>query len=172
MFKFIEFLRKRPKDKTIRLMRVIFWLIILALLWIYFKEYKLSLPDSLKQYELQIKYALFILWLVPVIMWAIDPCFAKRKVVKLIQITFWIVLIVVWNMIYFEDIKTEVAATAPTKNWSIDVSSLDSKAKKTNLNIWLIIALLWILPLLWWVTWKCITQKCFKHWEIITKIRV
>lgn len=172
MMKFIEFLKSRPSDKNIRIWRTIFWLIILLLLSIYLNSYKLSLPDSIKPYEMIIKYCLFILWVVPIIMWIFDPCFAKRKYVKIIQLIFWVALIVVWNMIYF-DIKPKAEIKQNTTNWSIDINSLNTTEKtesKINIGFWL--SLLSILPILAGITWKCITQKCFKHWEIITKIRV
>jgi hypothetical protein len=40
------------------------------------------------------------------------------------------------------------------------------------LNVWFWIAMLWILPIIAWITGKCISQKCLKYGEVITKIRV
>lgn len=168
MLKFIEFLKARPSDKTIRISRIIFGLIILLLLWIEFNSYKLNIWDTLWIYEEYIKYFLFILWIVPLIFWVFDPCILKRKKLKLVQIAFWIVLIVVWNLIYFEEIKIQ-----NVESETIDVSELNStETQKDPVNIWFLMAFLWILPLLAWISWKCITQKCFKYWEVITKIRV
>ncbi|EKE30144.1 MAG: hypothetical protein ACD_2C00037G0008 [uncultured bacterium (gcode 4)] len=170
MFKFIEFLKKRPKDKTIRLLRVIFWLIIIALLSIHFNEMTLSLPNFAQPYELQIKYALFILGIVPLFMW-IDICFAKRKAVKIIQILFWLVLIFAWNMISVQTVNTTEIPT--TQSGSIDLWAITSQTKKSEpVNVWFWIALLSIFPLFGWITGKCITQKCYKYGEVITKIRV
>jgi hypothetical protein len=35
-----------------------------------------------------------------------------------------------------------------------------------------LIWLMWVLPLIAWITGKCITSKCLKYKEKITKIRV
>ncbi|EKE28590.1 MAG: hypothetical protein ACD_3C00042G0005 [uncultured bacterium (gcode 4)] len=170
MFKFIEFLKKRPKDKTIRLLRVIYWLIIIVLLAIHFNDMDLSLTAALEPYKLNIKYSLFILGMIPIFMW-IDICFAKRKVVKIIQIIFWLILIIVWNMISINTVKTAELPIA--QSGSIDLGDITSQEKTSApINVWFWIALLSIFPIVWWITGKCITQKCYKYGEVITKIRV
>ena len=65
---------------------------------------------------------------------------------RIIQIIFWIVLFYISWMI------------VPSPEAVLDVDFL----------IWL----MWILPLLAWITWKCITSNCLKYKEKITKIRV
>ena len=167
MFKFIEFLRKRPSDKMIRIIRIVLWLIIVWLLSLEFNDFKVILPQNLAQYEIYFKYSLFALWIVPILLWIFDPCILKRKHMKIVQILLWIVLITVWNLIYFEEPKVEVA-----KEWSIDINTLTSVQKKEPINIWFYIALLWIFPIIAWISGKCISKKCYKHWEVITKIRV
>ncbi|EKD65937.1 MAG: hypothetical protein ACD_49C00074G0014 [uncultured bacterium (gcode 4)] len=168
MFKLIEFFRKRPSDKTILYWRIIFWLIIILLLWIYFNDYTINLPASLKANELYVKYSLFILWIVPILMGITGICLAKRKIVKIIQIIFWIALIFVWNNI---NMKESGAQTEVNKT-STNFEEITKSSEKTPINIGFWIALLSILPLLAWITWKCITEKCLKYWEKITKIRV
>lgn len=172
MYKFIEFLRKRPSDKTIRIWRIIAWLIIILLLSINFNEYRFNLPLALKSNELYFKYALFILWLVPIFMWATNICLAKRKYVKMIQILFWIMLIIVWNNIYFEK-AVENTKPETSQSWSVSLSDLTADKKKSEpINIWFYIALLWIIPIIAWISGKCITSWCLKYKEVITKIRV
>lgn len=177
MLKFIEFLKSRPKDKTIRIGRILFWMIISILLWIYFNDYTFF-GEVLKDNEIYAKFSLFLLWIVPMIMW-IDFCFAKRKYVRIMQIIFWIILIFVWNNIDVKKEDTKVCNTNEfecKKNEVPNTSDLKSLQEKTStskpLNIWFIIALLGILPIIAWISGKCITQKCYKYWEIITKIRV
>lgn len=170
MLKLIEFLRKRPSDKTILYGRVVFWTLIFLLLGVFFNDYSLSLPDSLKSNEQAIKYALFILGAVPIFMWASNICLAKRKYVKLIQIVFWIVLIVVWNNI---EMNANMEATQPsTTTQSASFDEITKQTKKAPLEVWFWIALIGILPLLAGITGKCITEKCLKYGEKITKIRV
>jgi hypothetical protein len=168
MFKLIEFFRKRPSDKTILYWRIIYWLIILLLLWLYFNDYTINLPASLQANELYVKYVLFIFWIIPVLMWLTWICFAKRKVVKILQIIFWIVLIFVWNNINMKVAQTETWVNKTSTNFE----EITKSSEKSPINIGFWIALLSILPLLAWITWKCITEKCIKYWEKITKIRV
>ena len=171
MFKLIEFFKKRPSDKTILISRIIFWLLIIVLLWVFFNDYNLNLPQSLKGNETYIKYALFILWLVPIIMWSTNICIAKRKYVRIIQLVFWIALIIVWNNIVM--IQPQQTKQAQTSSWVTNFDSITKNpSKQAPLNVGFWIALLSILPLTAWITWKCITSTCLKYWETITKIRV
>lgn len=172
MFQFIEFLKKRPSDKNIRIWRIIFGLIIVFLLTIYFWEYSINLPDSLKQNEFYIKYILLILGIFPIIMWIFDPCIAKRKYIKIAQIFFWIILIIVGKNISVDSIN-KIPSPVVSNSWSInlaDINNTEAPSNPINIGFW--IALLSILPIIAWVSGKCISQKCFKHWEVITKIRV
>ncbi|MDD2565381.1 MAG: hypothetical protein PHZ26_00505 [Candidatus Gracilibacteria bacterium] len=172
MLNFIEFLKKRPSDKNMRIARIIFGLIIIFLLGIYFKSYTINLPSSLKSSELYIKYSLFILGIVPILMGAFDPCFAKRKYVKIIQIVFGLTLIIVGNNINVGEIKKEVlkpVAQSGSINLA-DITSSTNKSSPINIGFW--IALLGIMPLIAGISGKCISKKCYKHGETITKIRV
>ena len=165
MFQIVEFLKKRPKDKTIRIARVIYWLILLALIWLNFNE--ISFSAAFNQYSIYLKYVLIFFSIVPIIMWITDVCFAKRKYVRIIQIIFWLLLIFSWNII----ISKEPASSISQQD-TVNLSQIQSTWNAAWIDVWFWIALLWLLPLLAWITWKCISQKCFKHWEVITKIRV
>lgn len=143
-------LMKRPSDKNIRIARIIFGLIlILALFYnlivlnkwvetIYFGQ-------NISSYEMIIKYVLIALWIVPVIMWITNICLAKKKIVRIIQIIFWIILMLV---------ASQVLKEYP----SLDIDFL----------IWFMS----LFPLFAWITGKCITSNCMKYKEKITKIRV
>lgn len=171
MFKIVEFLKKRPTDKQMRIWRTIFGLIIIFLLGFYFNDF--SFNFEIWNNENYIKYSLFILWIIPIIMWLTDICFAKRKYVKIIQIIFWLVLIFVWNNIEMNSINSDIK-TVETQSWSLNLSDLTStsSSKNQSINIGIIIAWMWILPIIMWITGKCISQKCYKFGEKITKIRV
>lgn len=174
MLKFIEFLKKRPKDSTIRIWRIIVWLLILFLIWIHFQDLRVELLSAWTSAEtvLYIKYSLFILWILPILFWVINPCIAKRKYIKIAQIIFWLILIILWNNITAEKpivVEDKVIANSG----SIDVAEITSKVNESKpINVWFFIALIWFLQIIAWVSGKCITSKCIKHWETITKIRV
>ncbi len=152
MMWFIKFLQKRPSDMTILIWRMLFGMILIASLY-----YNLIVQwDALEtnffwmevpsQYLLPIKYGFIALWIVPIIMWVLNICLLKKKWMKIVQIIFGITLFYIANQIIPWD---------PNK---IDVDSL--------------VGIMWILPLVAWISGKCITGKCLKFWETITKIRV
>ncbi|MDD2916957.1 MAG: hypothetical protein PHH70_03900 [Candidatus Gracilibacteria bacterium] len=174
MFKFIEFLRKRPKDRTILVGRIVFGLIIALLIGLNFNDITiLHLPDFVKPYELSKKLGLFIFALVPILMGLTGICIAKRKYVRIIQICFGLVLMIIGN--WFIDMKVPAAQnTLPmTQSGALDygtISESKTPSKPFNVGFWL--AFLGIFPLLAGITGKCITSKCLKYGEVIKKIRV
>lgn len=77
-------------------------------------------------------------------MWVTNICLLKKKYMRIVQILFGIILFYVSSIIV---------------DWpSLDVDSL--------------IAIMWIFPLIAWITWKCITSNCMRFNEKITKIRI
>jgi hypothetical protein len=150
----INFIQKRPSDLTIRVWRIIFGLILsLSLYYNFFYQLETNTIESelifglinlTEQWVIYLMYFFVALWLIPIIMWATNICLFKKKYMRIIQIIFAIVLF------YISAIIVEWA--------SLDIDSL--------------IALMWFLPLIAWITWKCITSNCMKYAEKITKIRV
>ena len=143
-------MQKRPTDLAIRTSRIIFGLILVSVLY-----YNLIIQWDALQSNLfwveyteaqleYIKYWIVSLWIIPIFMWATNCCLLKKKYMKIVQIIFGIILF------YISSIIVE---------WpELDVDSL--------------IAIMWFLPFVWWITWKCITTSCLKYKEKITKIRV
>lgn len=99
MFKFIEFLQKRPKDVTIRAIRIIFGLIIALLLGLNLGTIGLHIPEAIRPYETYVLYSLFIFAFFPIFMGATGLCFAKKKHVKIAQIILGTLLVIVGNMV-------------------------------------------------------------------------
>ncbi len=150
MMWFVKFMQKRPSDTTIRIFRIVFWLILIWTLYYNLIVQWDAIQSTLFWQELTasqleyVKYTIVGIWIIPVIMWAANICLLKKKYIRIIQIIFWVILF------YISSIIVE---------WpSLDVDSL--------------IAIMWIFPLLAWITWKCITSNCMRHAEKITKIRV
>jgi len=150
MMWFIKFMQKRPSDNTIRIGRIIFGLILISSLYynLIFQwdaiQSKILWQELNNQQLEYIKYWLTALWIIPLIMWATKICLLKKKYMRFVQIFFAIVLF------YTSSIIVE---------WpELDVDSL--------------IAFMWILPLIAWITGKCIPSYCMKFAEKITKIRV
>ncbi len=148
----LKILAKRPSDNTIRISRVIFWIILSGSVYyslIYsWREIETELIFWLfnlsDNWVVILKYIIASLWLVPIIMGATNICLLKSKYMRYLQIFFAIMLF------YFSWIIVESA------------------------NLWVdtLMWFMWIFPLLAWITWKCITSKCMRYKEKLTKIRV
>lgn len=87
MLKFVEFLQKRPKDRTIRTVRAGFGLTVAALLVLANADYSLPYASALGEPNATYaEYALAALVLVPGLVAAGGRCVAKRKTVRLAQL--------------------------------------------------------------------------------------
>lgn len=174
MFKFIEFLQKRPSDRVILNGRMIFGIVVALLLGLNFSDITLNLPEGLQMYRREMQYGLFIFAVVPFLMGATGICLAKRKYVRIIQIVFGIVLIVIGNgLIDMKDAPVPQKQPIQTQNSMIDYESItETETTHTPINVGFWIALLSIFPLLAGITGKCITSTCMKYREVIKKIRV
>ncbi len=149
---FIKLLQKRPSDLTIRLGRIIFGLILIGALYYNLiiqwdkldtNFFWVDLDSNIVEY---IKYFFIAIGLVPLIMWITNICLLKKKYLRIVQWLFGITLFYVANQII------------PSDPDALDVDVL----------VWF----MWVLPLVAWITWKCITSNCMKYMEKITKIRV
>jgi hypothetical protein len=146
MFEFLKLLGKRPSDKTILWGRIIFWLLFISVCFYNFiilgKE--IQLPFVWQENMIYVKYWIISLGIIPLILWLTDFCLFKSKYVRIIQSIFWILLIYISSLI--------------PKSPSLDIDTL--------------LFLMWLLPLIAGITGKCITSKCLKYWQKITKVRV
>jgi len=155
MMWFIKFMQKRPSDLTIKLGRIIFGLLLVWSLY-YNLIYNVSEIDSIDRNFFwtdlsastveYIKYFFIWVWIVPIFMGLTNICLFKKKYMRIIQIIFGILLFYIADQII-----------------PFDADSLD-----VDVLIWF----MWVLPLIAWITGKCITSNCMKFAEKITKIRV
>lgn len=149
---FIKFLQKRPSDITIRVLRVVFGLILVLTLYYNLIVQGDIIDSNFFWSELSpetIKYITYFfvwVWIIPIIMGITNMCFLKKKYMRILQWLFGILLFYISNQII------------PLDPDQVDVDVL----------VWF----MWIFPLFAWITGKCITTKCMKFKEKITKIRV
>ena len=148
----VKMFQKRPSSKAIMIARIIFWLLLsisayysLIYSW---REIDTSLffwlVNLSESWVIITKYIIVALWLVPLIMWATNICLLKSKYMRYVQIFFWIALFYIsWMM-------------------------------KSSPTLWVdtLYGIMWIFPLFAGITWKCITTKCLRYKQKITKIRV
>jgi len=148
----IKFLQKRPSDKTIIIWRIAFGLIYMTAM--YYNLFLQETPNTLEnvffwkevseQTLVYITYFIIAIWIVPVIMWATNICVAKKSIMRIVQIIFGISLFYISSKI--------------TEGPDLDVDAL--------------VFFMAFLPFFAWITGKCITSKCMKFGEKVTKIRV
>lgn len=157
MFEFIKFLQKRPSDKTIITIRILFGLILVSVLYYNFfldwannneiEKTMLFWYVDTTGFSDVIKYAIVSLWLFPILYGIaniLNIWIAKKKYIKIGQI---ILAILLWY-----------SAALVVNTESLDINEL--------------LVLMWFLPFFAWITWKMITSKSLKYGEKINKIRV
>lgn len=174
MLKFVEFLKKRPKDSTIRTIRVGYALALASLLFFASAEYSLPYAASLGEPNATyLKYALTVIVLIPGIVAAFGWCVAKRKTVRLAQIAGAVFLFVLAGAISpVEPLKYAENPESASSTISASELARNSKTEETPINVAGWIGWLAILPLLSGITGKMVTEKCLKYGEVIKKIRV
>jgi hypothetical protein len=95
MFKLIEFLKKRPTDAMIRILRVIGFGGLAALLIYPASNYSLPLAAYYAEYELYAKYTLVgILVIIALVFGAAGLCIFKRATMKKVQMITGLLLII------------------------------------------------------------------------------
>jgi len=150
MMWFINFIRKRPSDTTIRIGRIIFWLVLAGTAYYNLIYQGDAMENSFwgitisDQTAMILKYVLIGMAFVPIIVSLLNICVAKAKYVRIAQIIFWIVLFIFAGLV------------KDTPDLDFDV----------------LLVFLGFLPLIAWITWKCIPKKCLRYGEKVTKIRV
>jgi hypothetical protein len=143
-------MQKRPSDNTIRISRIIFWLILswslyynLIIQWDAIKSNLFWQELTTTQLE-YVKYFFISIGIIPILLGFTNICLLKKKYIRILQIILAVIIFYISSVIV---------------EWpSLDVDSL--------------ILLMWIFPLIAWITWKCITSKCMRYAEKVTKIRV
>ncbi len=168
MFQFIEFLKKRPSDTTIRIIRILFSLGTAGLLVLAAKDYSLPFQSHYESFALYAKYALAAVFVIhAVVFGAIGICFCKRSLMKKLQMIVGVLMIITGNFIG----KVEAPTPQATPNTQVSISAIATETPKP-INVGFYFALLGFLPLLSGISGKMIMSKCLKHGETITKIRV
>jgi hypothetical protein len=152
MNEIMKFLQKRPTDTTIRVWRVLFWLIYVSVLYYNFflqaepniiqnSLFWVSISDSTRAI---IPWVIVAFWIPPIITWLFDISIMKSGKTRILQIIYAIILF------YFSHIIVE---------WA-------------GLDVDVLMFFLAFLPLIWWITWKIITKKWMNFWYKVTKVRV
>lgn len=176
MLKFVEFIQKRPKDRTIRSVRAIYAVALASLLVLAGADYSLPFASALGEPNATYaEYALAALALVPGIVAAGGWCVAKRKHVRMAQLAGSLFLFVLSATIVATP-SSPAQTAAPANTGTLSASELAAanapKDEKTPVNVSGWLKLFAFLALFSGITGKMVTEKCLKHGEVIKKIRV
>ena len=150
MFELLKILQKKPSDKSLKLFKIIFWIIFVWATYynLIYQGDKLNSTIFWQEInsntEIYIKYSIIALWIIPIIMWLTKICLLKRSHMRIVQILIAILFFYISSII----------------------------EKSPDLEIDTLIWFMWFFPLIGGITWKCITSNCMKYKEKITKIRV
>ena len=151
MMRFVKFLQKRPTDKTIRTIRIVFSVVLMfsayySLIYTWNREIQDSLFGQVlgENWKMIVSYSIVGLWVFPLFMWITNMCLLKPKFIRIMQIILSIVIFYAASII------------------------------KSSPDLWVdtILFIIAFLPLLWWISWKLITKSCLRYWEKVIKIRV
>ncbi|MFA5916870.1 MAG: YgaP-like transmembrane domain [Candidatus Gracilibacteria bacterium] len=150
MIGLINFIKKRPSDKTILLSRIVFGLILSGSLYynLIFLNKGLDTNffwiDVSESTVLYIKYFFISLGFVPIIVGITNVCLFKSLKIRILQIVYGILLFYISSKIQ----------------------------ESPNLDIDVLIGFMGLFPLFAGITGKCITKKCLNYGYKIEKIRV
>jgi hypothetical protein len=168
MFAFIEFLKKRPSDATIRIMRIVSGLLLAIVLGLAYED--MTVFGSA---DIWARASLFILPVLLVLLGIFDPCMLRRKYFRTAQLLFAVILFILSYSVVIP--KSPAIPPVPQTASGTTVSFADvagSTVTKQPIDIGFWLFLFAFFPLLAAATGKCISKKCFKYGEKITKIRV
>lgn len=144
----LKWLAVRPSDKKIVVWNLIFWVVWVAIIFYNLLYLNKSLETEFFWMDAThvaqyIKIFAVLLMVIPIIN-GLNLPLLKAKYIRIYQIFLGIFLI------YFS-----------------------GKAVETpDLDYNIVLLILWIIALIFWITWKAITKKWLRYWEKIQKIRV
>ena len=150
MMKILWLLMKRPSNIQIRSIKALFWITLVLTGIVAFNLNWLLLEESIfgialaENERLVMQYLIIALWIPLIILWGLDISLLSRGRTRILQIVFWVLLIIVGGI--FQN----------TPTLSIDI----------------LYPLFGLLAIIAGISGKIITTKGLKYGQKITKIRV
>ena len=169
MFKLVEFLKKRPSDLAIRILRVIGFGGLAAIIIVTHDQFSLPFARYYLEYELIIKYALAGFYVILAIVFGLlGLCVFKRSTMKKIQMILGLIFIILGA-----SITNNVNPIVPENTQSVPLSEYTTPPTSIPLpNASTLYIIIGLLTFIGGVTGKMITSSCIKYGEVIKKIRV
>lgn len=173
MLKLIETLRSKPSDRNIRIIRVVFALILLGVIFFGFKNTNWEF-SQIPQWVLYILYVFPIIWLIRGLF---DPGIMRKKLWKWTQVGIWgVMLLLSW---FFIETKIPTITPSQVASVSWEISAVDLVQQQAQDTPFVVDTDFWIWFLGFWLALagltlasKNITLKNERYGEKVTKIRV
>lgn len=174
LIKLAQFVARRPKDSTIRLMHIITGLLIIALLWWSQDRSVIDVPFmgvQSPETEQIIEYALLILAAFFIIRGIITACVVKHAFLRWTQAIHGLLLIIVGGPMMDPLVRNIITPeTTTTGGFQIDTTVAPIVEMSWHPGIFLVLlGLLWIIM---GITGKGTMSKCIRYGEVVKKIRV
>lgn len=168
MMKLINFIKSRPSDQTIKLLRIWVGLILTALLGLGYLTYEVLpslIPAGIAQDA--VKLSLIFLALLPVLWGIADLPLGKKKAVSYAISLFGLFWLIVGNLMIPVVPDTSAHLTSLSS-----FASITDQNSASSIDLGFYIALIGLVVLVVGWTGKFITTRHLKYGEKITKIRV
>jgi hypothetical protein len=171
MLNLISKLAQKPTDKTIRITRIVFALLLVLVIILGWNvtRTEFNLPE-------EIKYALFLFPLVGLIRGIFDPGVWRKKIWKWTIFGFGVSMILI-SLFVIEDQAIVVPATVTANTTAIDLTQINSTSMidvPFSLSTDTFLAIFWYILLIvgFFLNGKNTTLKNERYGEIVKKIRV
>jgi hypothetical protein len=173
MFKLIEKLRSKPSDRNIRIIRAVFAIILLGVIFFGFTKTTWEF-SSIPQEALYILYTFPVIWLIRGIF---DPGIMRKKLWKWTQVSLWTLMLLISWFFIETDTSTSTKNILPTLSGEISAVDLANQAtekttRTVDTDFWLWFFGFWLAITGLILSSKNITQKNERYGEKVTKIRV
>ncbi|MBP6921527.1 hypothetical protein KBB89_03220 [Candidatus Gracilibacteria bacterium] len=174
LIKLAQFVARRPKDGTIRLMHIITGFIIIGLLWWSQDRSVIDVPFmgvQSPETEKKIEYALMILGLFFIVRGIITACMIRQKLLRWKQALHGLALIIVGGPMMDPFVRSIITPeTTTTGGFQIDTTVAPIVEMSWHPGIFLVLlGIFWIFV---GMTGKGTTSKCIRYGEVVKKIRV
>lgn len=172
MFKLIETLRSKPSDRNIRIIRIIFALILLGVIYFGFRETSfeyVSIPKELL-------YVLYVFPLVGLIRGILDPGIMRKKLWKWTQVGLGVVMMVTSFFLIETDTSINTGIAPPSASGGVSATEIVNRIPTTrgavDTDFWIGFLGFWLALGGLIFASKNITTKNERYGEKVTKIRV
>lgn len=174
LIKIAQFIARRPKDGTIRLMHILSWFFVFWALWFAGKSAVMDIP-FMAVYEWntaqKIEYGFMIIGLFFILRGILPWCLIRQKTLRILQTTAGFLLIIIGGPIMDPMIQNIIAPpTTTTGGFNIDTTV--APVVQMTWHPGTLLILLWIFWIIVGLTGKGVTEKCIRFGEVVKKIRV